>query len=354
MRRLCLKFTFLLAALVVAPSANAQGGLNLNQTYRDVIRLHFPAGKTQIPLPEGEWELLGLQEDQTRGLVTRIWLVYLARIENDTLVGQISIKVNHDLTSGYWLPVEYCDRDNHWFKEVKSNRDNDVDCWIVRRVHIKPENWKGGRKQMLDNLLSRNVNVTIPQSMIRADFYRVNRDNFLRITYYFYSFPLGRPVIARDDIKTWGRKWKPKVDAGFLGKLEAFKTKEKSALPKQSPKAAPPAYKKVRLSAFDGEWKGVMRCRSCDGCLGPLKKSVTIKVVNGKFDLVPDTTYMGEGTIDNHGNMRIRWKPEGYAWGTQSRRTFSFNGKYKENSFELRGERGPRSCSITFSRVNPS
>ncbi len=56
MRRLCLYFSFLLAALVVAPNANAQGGLNLNQTYRDVIQLDFPAGKTQIPLPEGEWD----------------------------------------------------------------------------------------------------------------------------------------------------------------------------------------------------------------------------------------------------------------------------------------------------------
>ncbi len=230
MRRLCLSLSFLLAALVVAPNANAQGGLNLNQTYRDVIQLDFPAGKTQIPLPEGEWELLGLQEDQTLGLVTRIWLVYLARIENDTLVGQISIKVNHDLTSGYWLPVEYCDRDNHWFKEVKSNRDNDVDCWIVRRVRIKPENWKGGRKQILDNLLSRNVNVTIPQKMIRAVFFRRNTDNALSIYYYFHRYPLGRPTITREDIKTWGRKWKPKVDAGFLGKLKAFKSKETPVL----------------------------------------------------------------------------------------------------------------------------
>ncbi len=73
MSRFCLCLPFLLAALVVAPSAIAQYQLKLNQTYRDVIRLHFPAGKTQIPLPEGEWELLGLQEDQSN-LVTRYWI----------------------------------------------------------------------------------------------------------------------------------------------------------------------------------------------------------------------------------------------------------------------------------------
>ncbi len=63
MRRF-LRLWLLLAALAVATSAGAQDKLTLNQTYRDVIRLDFPAGKTLIPLPEGEWELLGLQEDQ--------------------------------------------------------------------------------------------------------------------------------------------------------------------------------------------------------------------------------------------------------------------------------------------------
>ncbi len=93
MRRLCLYFSFLLAALVVAPSAIAQDELKLNQTYRDVIRLHFPAGKTQIPLPEGDWELLGLQEDEhSEG--ERMWRVYLARVEDNILLGQVMFYIN--------------------------------------------------------------------------------------------------------------------------------------------------------------------------------------------------------------------------------------------------------------------
>ena len=99
MRRFCLYFSFLLAALVVAPNANAQGGLNLNQTYRDVIQLDFPAGKTQIPLPEGEWELLGLQEDLINAEI-RMWRVYLAHIGDDTVLGQIIFYINTDLYDG--------------------------------------------------------------------------------------------------------------------------------------------------------------------------------------------------------------------------------------------------------------
>ncbi len=90
MRRLCLCFSFLLAALVVTPNANAQDTLKLNQTYRDIIRLDFPAGMTQIPLPEGEWELLGLQEDLS-SVDIRMWLVYLARVENDNLLVRYSL-----------------------------------------------------------------------------------------------------------------------------------------------------------------------------------------------------------------------------------------------------------------------
>ncbi len=228
MRRLGLYFSFLLAALTVAPNANAQGGLNLNQNYRDVIRLHFPAGKTQIPLPEGEWELLGVQEF-LNNQDTRMWYFYLARIEHDTLVGQVTIFLNHDLWDYGWTAIDFCDRDNLWFKEVKSNRSSDVDCWAVHRVRIRPQRWKEGRKQMLDSLLSRDVNVEIPRKMIRAVFYRLTTDNYLRIYYYFHRYPLGRPTITREDIKTWGRHWKPKVDAGFLGKLKAFKAKKAPA-----------------------------------------------------------------------------------------------------------------------------
>ena len=244
MRRFCLNFSFLLAALALPLSANAQDTLKLNQTYRDVIRLDFPAGKTQIPLPEGEWELLGLQEDQS-DLVTRIWRVYLAYVENNTLVGHIYIAINHDLPAGLgWSRSDLCDRDDLGFLEVKSNIDGAVDCWIsgFARIRLK-DSWPEGRKQMHNTLLSKGV--TIPERMARVIFTRRSSDNLLNLAYYFHRYPLGRPIITREDIKTWGRKWKPKVDAGFLGKLEAFKTKEKSALPKQSPKAAPPAYKKV-------------------------------------------------------------------------------------------------------------
>ena len=241
MRRFCLYFSFLLAALVVAPNANAQDTLKLNQTYRDVIQLSFSAGKTQIPLPEGEWELLGLQGDQSDQGDT-IWRVYLVRIENGTLVGLVTVHINLDLPEWGWAAADYCDR-HFYFKEVKSNRESDVDCWVVNRILMKPyRGWREGKHQMYKTLLARNV--SIPRRMNRAIFIRRSEYNFLRIAYYFHPSP---PVVentnlgdftTRGAIKNWGERWKPKVDAGFLGELKDFKAKEALAPVKQSPKTS--------------------------------------------------------------------------------------------------------------------
>ena len=161
MRRFCLNLSFLLAALVVAPNANAQGGLNLNQTYRDVIQLDFPAGKTQIPLPEGEWELLGLQEDPDR-LGNRIWRVYLAHIGDDTVLGQIIFYINTDLYDGGWASVPGCKNSKFYYEEIISNEDSNVDCWNVWHIRLRMKNsWPDGRKQMRNTLLARKI--TIPR-----------------------------------------------------------------------------------------------------------------------------------------------------------------------------------------------
>ncbi len=221
MRRF-LRLLLLLAAPAVATSASAQDELKLNLTYRDVIRLHFPAGKTQIPLPEGKWELLGLQEDQS-SLVTRLWRVHLARVANDTLFGYIYISINHDLPAGLgWASSDFCERENIYYIEVKSNRLGDVDCWAAGRVRMKFKNsWPEARKQMHNTLRARGV--FIQRKLLRAVFIRRTEDNLLTLHYNFQRHTLKEEFSTREDAKIWGRNWKPKVDAGFLGKLEGAK-----------------------------------------------------------------------------------------------------------------------------------
>lgn len=217
-------FSIVLTMLAVAPSANAQDELTLNQTYRDVIRLHFPAGKTQIPLPEGNWELIGLQEDQS-SQVNRIWRAYLARIENGILLGKIIFHVNSDAPSYGWAASSFCEKDDHYHVVIKANRPDDVDCWAVRwgTMRRRPSS-SDGMKQMLDTLEARGV--YIPPSMSIAAYIRRNDYNLLAL---FYWFGPESGIVTPEDAKEWAARWKPKVDAGFLGELKAFKAKKAPA-----------------------------------------------------------------------------------------------------------------------------
>ncbi len=222
MRRF-LRLLILLAALAFATSAGAQDELKLNQTYRDVIRLHFSAGKTQIPLPEGNWELLGLQEDQS-SQVNRIWRAYFARIENGTLLGKVIFSVNSDAPSYGWAASSFCEKD-HYHVVIKVNRSSDVDCWAVRRGRTRRKpSWSDGMKQMYDTLEAREVH--IPTHMSIAGYNRRNDYNLLAL-YYWFSPASG--IVTRDDAKEWAAHWKSKVEAGFLGELKAFKAKKAPA-----------------------------------------------------------------------------------------------------------------------------
>ena len=108
MRRFCLNFSFLLAVLVVAPNAIAQDTLKLNQTYRDVIRLNYNSGSTQIPLPPGEWVLAGYDEPYNN-IDIKMVKAYLARIENKVVTGVIKFTLPTDLSDGGWIVPRFCE-----------------------------------------------------------------------------------------------------------------------------------------------------------------------------------------------------------------------------------------------------
>ncbi len=131
MMRRFLCFSILLAALTVATSVSAQDKLTLNQTYRDVIRLNYNSGSTQIPLPPGEWVLVGLEE-YLSSLNTPMVRGYLARVINNDLSGLIWFYMNTGLSDGYWSASSFCERENVLFMKKIRNYDGDVNCWAVR------------------------------------------------------------------------------------------------------------------------------------------------------------------------------------------------------------------------------
>ncbi len=86
-----------------------------------------------------------------------------------------------------WESVDFCDRDDLWFKEVKSNKDNDVDCWVVDWYWQNPNKpGSEGWQQMYDTLLARNV--TVLRKLTGAAYQRRNTDNALGLFYYFNPY----------------------------------------------------------------------------------------------------------------------------------------------------------------------
>ena len=87
-------------------------------------------------------------------------------------------------------------------------------------------------KQMYDTLEARGVD--LPYRMPIAVYIRRNDYNMLKLIYWFNpatSSIVTREdvkewIVNREDVKEWAAHWKSKVDAGFLGELEAFKAKE--------------------------------------------------------------------------------------------------------------------------------
>jgi len=109
----------------------------------------------------------------------------------------------------------------------------------------------------------------------------------------------------------------------------------------------PPAAPPVSRTRADGAWKGRMSCGGCSNCPGPLGKNVSITIESGRFEFIPDTSYMGKGEIDADDTVSVWW--EGY--GTTRRKVFRFEGRLLDDKIELEGYRGPRSCRISLRRI---
>ena len=243
MRWFKLSLLFLAFVLSLPLHAGAQDKLALNQTYRDAIRLNYNTGLTQIPLPPGEWVLTGLDESIS-SLMTPLLSVHLARIQNNTLMGIIRFRLNKGMSSGIWLGSNFCDRTRIHFIEKKANyRDGDVDCWGINHAGYSSRK-RPAKRQTIDYLAGRKI--TIPKTLVSVEFRRADQSKFVWSGYLFNPELEGiepshtsswknspwhmseaqrdpRKVTYIERLKVWGKNWKPKIDAGFEGKLKALK-----------------------------------------------------------------------------------------------------------------------------------
>lgn len=189
------------------------------------------AGKS-IPLPAGDWTVIGSQvtKDGDRGYRTAYML---ARVEGNSLHSAVEIYTNLAIKKvgakngdgKGWLTVRSCTRDDmHYLKVFSNTRLGKQDCWWVNHRRMdgpsKLEHWTEARKYLSDN------QIRAPLDMIAVSYRFANESDYLTVSYFFNpekaGFSPGSDVYWK--IHTWETSaWHPDKVKGDIKKINYIK-----------------------------------------------------------------------------------------------------------------------------------
>lgn len=202
-------------------------------------------GRNDIPLPEGEWELIATRAKRS-GSSGKIGDAYLVQESGESGVRAVYIWANVEVSGcGGWKRVKaVCDRKNVHFNVSDRNYDNrNIDCWNLNHVIVNPyletKNpfWKEVNKYRQDNANYAGTHIVNHYMMS-------SRCNFVNVRYYSlperFGFPPSRGMVWKNS------DWAPGIAATdpervrFIAAAKAFGEKPHSTVRK----------------AFDGELDG--------------------------------------------------------------------------------------------------
>ncbi len=234
-------------ALLIATAISACSSLSnysapdhqIGNTYRNSFVIG--AFNTSIPLPEGEWELIGYHQS-SNDIGTKLNYAVLFQIKDGQVHRFIEARApnaNHDW--GY-VPSEFCDRDDVLHIVSRANYSGGKqDCWGINHWRMTISNdardeWQQAREYYTAN------NIKVPVNALVVVYHKATKRKFIRVVYGFnpemegFSPPAYADWSASDwhkdryytdkkkveyiqTIKDWGSAWESKVDAGFAGQI---------------------------------------------------------------------------------------------------------------------------------------
>ena len=231
----------LVALIVSSPQAQDLMDVSPGTKVKGVATLE----NTQIPLPEGEWELVLAETDrlwQSRTGPIGSANAFLVQSGGGAPKGYIVVRTNIDLVSRGWNRRRFCDRDDflHNDSDRNYNRD-DADCWIVNHAPFGRRKW---RSPFLDKVRQYVRDTAGTSTLIVNLYWRNDASGFLWAAHYAnpaaYGFPRERfqkwvendwHVEAIEDsprrkrfveaAKAFGSKYREAVGAGFRNRLGA-------------------------------------------------------------------------------------------------------------------------------------
>ena len=204
-------------------------------------------GKTQIPLPKGEWEVkqVGTKRHQNFGLLGRALLVQETKDSGFLAIGLIS---NIDSCAPYGWTKHICGRKNTHHNESRGALGNkNAECWNVNQFTVNPnheytkgfwKNYNNERNGILRTMFSKRTTFLVNQ------FRYSNHCDFVNLNYFVNPEKFGfesessswknsvwhRNVVDEDPrrkelvaaVTEVGRELKNAVKRGFEGELDGW------------------------------------------------------------------------------------------------------------------------------------
>jgi hypothetical protein len=230
-----------LAALVLSWAADAET-LTVGQTYRGSVQLTDVMGGVYLPLPAGEWRLIGLTNTRSRlGEVAMLGgrLVATDLDARKRPRALISFGVATEASINGWKRPEFCeDKKLHYVepKDVRESRSGgEIRCWGIIAQSMHPSANAGQYVRDAYDWIGKNTS-GVPLTMLRVTYVRASGPKYLVAEYMFNPESVSLPrwsktlwdparIVANSDqekyiatLKRFGIEWRPKFEQGFSGK----------------------------------------------------------------------------------------------------------------------------------------
>ena len=312
------------AALGLLPALVHAEELKVGNVYRTSVKILDTMGDVNLPLPEGEWKLIGLGKSASRYgeipfLKGQLVSTALDSAKRPRAFIIFSVASAPSMTG--WAQPPVCARKDLNFVYPEDPRQNigggQINCWAVHPVHMLPN--ENAEPWLVDAFKWTGTNTAgMPLTTITADFVRASGFKFVAASYMFNPEAQGFKRLA---FTAWDRTriisekkevdyvelihqfaiaWSPKFERGFAGRTVA-----------ESDVVLPDNVNPLRYAAIVAAATGASR-------------PTDIKNVNA----VP---YLADQGRQNYANFLKRKSPRAFAISSAGGYGWSSGGNGKDN-----------------------
>jgi len=228
----------MVVALAMASPVLADDGVQLGATYRGMVQFKT-YGSPQLPLPPGDWKLVGLDEVRDSTANIRVLNGVLAQVRTGTFSGAVIFTVPDSTSRGGWNRPSSCDRKNILANfSVPERSSGSYDCLTIQPINVVRATTAGKSIAQLFDYLENNK-FKKPITALSIAYNVTGSGAFLAANYLFNPDMEKVPPAGiaawhldryKDDpkraayvekMKSWAQQWRPQLADGLKGKLTA-------------------------------------------------------------------------------------------------------------------------------------